>query len=78
MPDIITLDILMPGMDGIEVLKKIREQDSLQPVIMLTAYDYRDDFKWAYDAYIVKSADLTKLKYTIDKLILEQKQKNKG
>lgn len=35
-PDVILLDIMMPGMDGYEVLKKIRETLST-PVIMLTA-----------------------------------------
>ena len=35
-PDVILLDVNMPGMDGIEVLKQIRTVDSKQPVIVLT------------------------------------------
>lgn len=35
-PELILLDIMMPGMDGYDVLKKVRE-DLLTPVIMLTA-----------------------------------------
>jgi two-component system response regulator AdeR len=35
-PDLVLLDIMMPGLDGVEVLKKIRGQ-STTPVIMLTA-----------------------------------------
>lgn len=35
-PELVVLDIIMPGMDGIEVLKRIRE-DSGVPVILLTA-----------------------------------------
>lgn len=35
-PDVILLDVNMPGMDGIEVLKQIRTVDSTQPVIVLT------------------------------------------
>ena len=35
-PDIIILDIMMPGKDGLEVLKEIRSRHSV-PVIMLTA-----------------------------------------
>ncbi len=74
-PDIVTLDILMPGMDGIEVLRKMKEKDPKLPVIMCTAYDYRDDFSvWASEAYIVKSADLTELKNTIKKLLEEKKK----
>jgi DNA-binding response OmpR family regulator len=35
-PDLVVLDIIMPGMDGLEVLKKIREKSGV-PVILLTA-----------------------------------------
>jgi CheY-like chemotaxis protein len=37
-PDVILLDVNMPGMDGIEVLKQIRTVDSKQPVIVLTGH----------------------------------------
>ena len=37
-PDVIVLDIKMPGMDGVTLLKKIKEVDSELPVIMITAY----------------------------------------
>lgn len=35
--DIITLDIMLPGMSGLEVLKQIRQQNCTTPVLMLTA-----------------------------------------
>jgi len=72
-PDLITLDIRMPGMDGIEVLQRIREMDKAIPVIMSTAYgEYRNDFNvWASDAYVVKTANLTELKETIRRLLAE-------
>ena len=68
--DIVTLDILMPDIDGISLLRKMKEQRPNIPIIMSTAYDYRDDFAvWASEAYIVKSSDLGELKNTIKKLI---------
>ncbi|HDN94865.1 MAG TPA: response regulator [Nitrospirae bacterium] len=68
--DIVTLDILMPDIDGISLLRKMKEQKPDIPIIMSTAYDYRDDFAvWASEAYIVKSSDLGELKKTIKKLL---------
>jgi CheY-like chemotaxis protein len=70
-PDLITLDIKMPGMNGIEVLKHIREQDRELPIVLCSAYgEYKQDFTtWASDAYVVKCADLTELKTTIRRLL---------
>ncbi|MCK5426400.1 MAG: response regulator [Thermodesulfovibrionia bacterium] len=69
-PDIVTLDILMPDIDGISLLRTMKEQNPKIPIIMSTAYDYRDDFAvWASEAYVVKSADLNELKNIIKKLI---------
>lgn len=72
-PDLVTLDILLPDVDGIKLLRQMKEKRPRMPVIMSTAYDYRDDFAvWASEAYIVKSADLTELKLTIKKLIKKE------
>ncbi len=72
-PDIVTLDILLPDIDGIKLLRQMKERRPRMPVIMSTAYDYRDDFAvWASEAYIVKSADLAELKSTIKKLFQKE------
>jgi DNA-binding response OmpR family regulator len=72
-PDLVTLDIMMPDIDGIQVLRQLKQERPQVPVIMLTAYDYRDDFSvWVSDAYVVKSSDLVTLKSTI-KQIFEKK-----
>ena len=73
-PDIVTLDILMPDIDGIQVLRQMKEKKPEIPIIMLTAYDYRDDFSvWVSDAYVVKSSDLASLKSTIKQVVESRK-----
>ena len=69
-PDIVTLDILLPDIDGIRLLRQMKEKNPKVPIIMSTAYDYRDDFAvWASEAYIVKSSNLEELKGKIKELI---------
>lgn len=70
-PDLVVLDVMMPGMDGFEVLDKIRagEQTSEIPVIMLTAKDQSDDVMTGYEkgatSYLVKPFNLDELVDTI-------------
>jgi DNA-binding response OmpR family regulator len=72
-PDIVTLDILLPDIDGIRLLRQMKDKNPKIPIIMSTAYDYRDDFAvWASEAYIVKSSDLDELKSMIKKLLEKQ------
>ena len=70
-PDIIVLDINMPGMDGLDTLSHLLEVNRRTPVIINTAYaSYQDSFtSWSADAYVVKSSDLGELKATIKKLL---------
>ena len=70
-PDLVTIDIKMPGMDGIELLRRVREIHRDLPIIICTAYgEYKYDFgTWASDAYLTKSADLTELKGKIRELL---------
>jgi CheY-like chemotaxis protein len=70
-PGLITLDVKMEGMDGIEALRKIKEVSKNTPVILCTAYNiYKHDFgSWASDAYIVKSSNLDELKAKVMELL---------
>jgi CheY-like chemotaxis protein len=69
-PDLLTVDIKMPGMDGIELVSRVRELHRELPIIICTAYDYRRDFgTWASDAYLTKSSDLGELKAKIHELL---------
>ena len=42
-PDLVILDVMMPGLDGLEVLKRLRAADEHLPVLMLTAKDRDSD-----------------------------------
>lgn len=68
--DLIILDIAMPGMDGLSVCRKLREEAaSIIPVIMLTARDTLDDKVLGLDVgaddYLVKPFELKELHYRI-------------
>ena len=63
--DVVILDVKMPGMDGLETLKEIKNRFPLVQVIMLTGHGTIDSAiegmeKGAYD-YIIKPCDLDKL-----------------
>ena len=69
--DLVLLDILMPGMDGLEVLERIREKDRLLPVVMLTA---TKTVKTAVSAmklgafdYITKPFDVEELRVVVER-----------
>jgi len=52
--DCILLDIKMPGMDGIEILNKIRKTNEYIPVYMMTAYGEKDLIDSANKLNVVK------------------------
>ena len=68
-PDIILLDINMPGMDGISVCKEVRDKIGC-PILFLTAKDQEADkiegFTAGGDDYITKPFSLAELKVRID------------
>jgi DNA-binding NtrC family response regulator len=71
--DIMLIDVKMPEMDGLTLLKKIKETDSDIAIVMMTAHgDIRDAVEamklGAYD-YLLKPFDLEELTLTIEKLV---------
>lgn len=70
-PDLVILDIQMPGMNGIEVLRQMKMMNAEIPVILSSAYhEYKQNLgAWASDEYVVKSADLDELKKAVRKFI---------
>ena len=76
-PDLVLLDIMMPGMDGMEVLRRIRK-DKTTPVIMLTAKDDTFDkvlgLELGADDYITKPFDSKELMARIKAVIRRSAQ----
>jgi len=64
-PDLVVLDIMMPGLDGWEVCRRLREAGSRVPVLMLTAKDEVGDrvrgLDTGADDYLVKPFALEEL-----------------
>ena len=79
-PDIVLADIMMPVMDGIEMIRKVREIVSCKFVI-LTSYADFDYAKQAIDldvsAYLMKPVDEEELKNSIAKIVLEIEKEHK-
>ncbi len=64
--DLIILDVMLPGIDGLQLVKRIRNDANIStPVIMLTARDTLDDrlqgFSSGADDYLVKPFSLAEL-----------------
>ena len=71
--DAVVLDVMMPGMDGLEVCRRLREAGDRTPVLMLTARDAVDDRVAGLDAgaddYLVKPFALKELKARLRALL---------
>ena len=72
-PDVITLDITMPVMDGIEALKQIKLVDSDANVIMVSASSQKDKLieavKYGAEDFIAKPFEPSQIITVLDKLI---------
>ena len=74
-PDLVILDVMMPGLDGYEVLTFIRETPRLEglPVVMLTARAQLDDIQRGLtlgaDAYLAKPFDPEELFSVVESLV---------
>jgi len=74
-PDLILMDLAMPGVDGLESTRQIRQSEDLKdiPVIALTAFS-TDGFRRAahqtgFDGYLTKPVDFTRLHDLMRRLI---------
>jgi DNA-binding response OmpR family regulator len=72
-PQLVILDVIMPGMDGIEVCREIRGRNARTPILMLSAKAEREDREAAAEAganaYLTKPFKLASLLTAIRELI---------
>jgi len=75
-PDLVLLDIRMPGMDGVELMGRMLNRRNDVPIVLNTAYScYKDNFcTWVASAYVVKSSDSREMLATIDKVLAATRQ----
>lgn len=76
--DLIILDLMLPGMDGIELLEKLRNEAKRSiPVLILTARDTLDDkitgFDIGADDYLIKPFEIKELEARVRALIRRQR-----
>lgn len=75
--DLIISDIMMPGIDGYEFAKSVREMNTEIPILFMTARDdfesKRKGFKAGIDDYLVKPVDLEELILRIEALLRRAK-----
>jgi len=71
--DVVVLDLGLPRMDGLEVLRRLRDSGAVVPVLMLTARDATEDRIAGLDAgaddYLIKPFDLSELKARLRALL---------
>jgi len=71
--DVIILDLMLPGMDGLEVCSRLRKEGHTTPVLMLTARDTLNNklegFNSGTDDYLVKPFALPELEVRLNALV---------
>jgi DNA-binding response OmpR family regulator len=81
-PDVMILDLRMPGIDGIEVLRRVKKTNPAIEVIVLTSQGSEADKKTCLElgafAYLSKSVDIDELSRTIKAANEKIRQKRAG
>lgn len=71
--DLVISDVMMPGMDGFEMTKALREANYTMPILMITAKgnsaDKREGFRVGTDDYMVKPIDVNEMVWRVEALL---------
>ncbi len=74
-PDMILMDLNMPGMNGLVTTQELRKRGFINPIVALTALDKDEDKEAALaagcDDYIVKDMEMRELEKVIDSFIAD-------
>ena len=79
-PDLIIMDIQLPGMSGIEITRKLRERPDFQqvPIVAVTAYAMRGDKEKAlnlgFDAYLTKPISIRELASLVAEMLAGERE----
>ena len=72
-PDLIVLDVMLPGLSGIEVLDELRADDELSatPVVVITAWSHAEVDAWSAgaDRFVSKPFDPDDLSNAVEELL---------
>jgi len=72
-PDLILLDVVLPGQDGLSFLRWMREHGSAVPVLMVSALDAAktavEALRWGAADYLVKGFELDELRQRVANLL---------
>ena len=78
-PDIVLIDIMMPGVDGVSLCREFRETESLRetPLLVVTALNdpkvLNDSLRFGANAYLVKPVDASVILDRVEKLLKEKR-----
>ena len=80
--DVVLLDIKLPGMTGLEVLKEIRQKYANLPVVMITGFGFEEELIYKSKqlgccGYIGKNIPMVKIIGTFKQFVKEAKTKDK-
>jgi DNA-binding response OmpR family regulator len=80
--DVIILDIMLPGKDGLEVCRELRDRHIATPILMLTARDALDDRVCGLDSgaddYLIKPFEVDELRARIRALLRRESASKSG
>ena len=81
-PDLIVLDIMLPGIDGFSVLQNIRLEDEALPVLILSAKGDSEDkikgFSYGVDDYLSKPFNLEEFLLRVERLLIRAQRSGNG